>query len=68
MNIFEPMQPVRLDTSRKAEILARLEAIDALADKPRTRRELALGKAATKTWLQTLDTEAATLRAELGAL
>ena len=68
MNIYEPMQPARLDTSRKAEILARLDAIDALTDKPRTKRELALGKTSTKTWLQTLDAEASDLRTELGAL
>lgn len=53
---------------RKAEILARLAEIDTITDKPRTRRELALNKQATKDWIQTLDTEAATLRTELGGL
>lgn len=53
---------------RKAEILARLAEIDIITDKPRTRRELSLNRQATKDWLQTLDTEASTLRAELGGL
>lgn len=53
---------------RRAEILARLDAIDAATDKPRTRRELALSKAATKAWLQILDDEAVALRTELATL
>ncbi len=60
-----PPIPVK---SRREEIQARLIEIDAISDKPRTRRELALSRAATKTWLQTLDDEASTLRAKLAAL
>ena len=54
--------------ARKVVVLARLEEIDTIGDKPRTRRELTLSKAATKSWLQTLDDEAVTLRAELPTL
>lgn len=54
--------------ARKGIILARLAEIDAISDKPRTRRELTLSKAATKTWLQGLDDEAITLRTELATL
>lgn len=53
---------------RKEVILARLVEIDTISDKPRTRRELALSKKATKDWLQSLDDEAAALRTELGTL
>jgi hypothetical protein len=53
---------------RKEVILARLAIIDTISDKPRTRRELALSKAATKDWLQTLEDEAAALRTELASL
>lgn len=53
---------------RREGILTRLAEIDAISDKPRTRRELTLSKAATKTWLQGLDDEATTLRAELATL
>lgn len=54
--------------TRKNAILIRLMEIDATTDKPRTRRELQLNKAATKTWLQTLDDEAVALRTELAGL
>jgi len=54
--------------TRRDEIIARLHEIDAITDKPRTRRELALAKNATKTWLQTLDNEAEALRTELAGL
>lgn len=60
-----PPIPVK---SRREEINARLTEIDTTMDKPRTRRELALSKNATKAWLQTLDDEASALRAELAAL
>lgn len=58
-----PPAPTRRDV-----ILARLLEIDAITDKPRTRRELALAKNATKTWLQALDDEAVALRTELAGL
>jgi len=54
--------------SRRDVIIARLAAIDATSDKPRTRRELAIDRAGTKAWLQTLDIEASNLRAELAGL
>jgi hypothetical protein len=60
-----PVIPV---PSRKDVILARLAEIDATTDKPRTRRELALARAATKAWLQVLDNEADVLRTELAGL
>lgn len=60
--------PVIPIPDRKAVILARLAEIDAISDKPRTRRELALSKNATKAWLQTLDDEATALRTELAGL
>ena len=53
---------------RRAEINTRLETIDTLADKPRTRRELALGVTATMTYVTTLNAEAVALRAELATL
>lgn len=60
-----PIVPV---PGRKEVILARLVEIDVISDKPRTRRELALSKKATKDWLQALDDEAAVLRTELAGL
>lgn len=60
--------PVAPAPTRKSVILARLNEIDATGDKPRTRRELAISKAATKAWLQTLDDEAEALRIELAGL
>ena len=59
----EPTPPTRTDVIR-----ARLQEIDSITDKPRTRRELQLNKTATKAWLQTLDDEAAALRTELAGL
>lgn len=56
-------QPTRRDA-----ILIRLMEIDATTDKPRTRRELQLNKASTKTWLQALEDEAVALRTELAGL
>jgi hypothetical protein len=56
------------NVSRKEVILARLIEIDITTDKPRTRRELALAKNATKVWLQGLDDEAVALRIELAGL
>lgn len=53
---------------RKEAVLSRLAEIDAISDKPRTRRELALSKNATKVWLQTLDDEATALRTELAGV
>ena len=53
---------------RQAEILAQLGAIDAATDSPRTRRELMLGSASTKAWLQVQDDKAAKLRTQLGRL
>lgn len=58
-----PPAPTRRDV-----IIARLLEIDATTDKPRTRRELQLNKAATRAWLETLDAEADTLRTELAGL
>lgn len=58
-----PPAPTRRDV-----ILARLLEIDTITDKPRTRRELALAKNATKTWLEALDNEAVALRTELAGL
>ena len=58
-----PPAPTRRDV-----ILARLLEIDTITDKPRTRREIALAKNATKTWLETLDNEAVALRTELAGL
>ena len=62
----EPVVPPA--PTRRDVIIARLLEIDATTDKPRTRRELQLNKAATKTWLQTLDDEAVALRTELAGL
>ncbi len=59
----DPPSPTRRDV-----ILSRLSEIDAITDRPRTRRELALAKNATKAWLQTLDDEADALREELKTL
>ncbi len=53
---------------RRFAINARLQEIDALTDRPRTRRELQLNKASTEEWLQTLDEEADALREELKTL
>jgi len=55
------------DIQRDA-ILAQLEAIDAATDKPRTRREVQIGRAATLTWLAEQDAAAEALRAELAAI
>jgi hypothetical protein len=63
---WAPVDPP-LPTRRQA-IIARLSEIDAITDRPRTRRELALAKNATKAWLQTLDDEADALREELKTL
>lgn len=60
--------PAAQAPSRKEVILSRLAEIDTTFDKPRTRRELALSKGATKAWLQALDDEAAALRTELAGL
>lgn len=65
---FELPPAAPIAKTRKDEILERLTEIDTTTDKPRTRRELALAKTATKTWLQTLDDEAAALRVELVGL
>jgi hypothetical protein len=54
--------------TRRQVIIARLLEIDDITDRPRTRRELALAKNATKAWLQTLDDEADALREELKTL
>lgn len=51
--------------AQRASILAQLAAIDVLTDKPRTRREVALGNL---TYLQSLDDQAAALREQLAAL
>lgn len=53
---------------RRQVILQRLDKIDSLTDKPRTRRELLLGVVATQTWAQGLDDEAKALRLELEGL
>lgn len=53
---------------QRAAIIAKLAMLDANADKPRTRREVALGNAATISWLAAQDDQAAALRAELAAL
>lgn len=58
-----PPAPTRRDV-----IIARLVEIDAITDRPRTRRELQLNKTATRAWLQTLDDEADALREELKTL
>lgn len=63
-----PARHVNPSPNRKDAILTRLAEIDATSDKPRTRRELALSRAATKTWLQALDDEAVALRTELAAV
>lgn len=68
LNDWEEVVEVAIPPSRREAILARLAEIDATTDKPRTRRELALAKAATKAWLQTLDDEASALRTELAGL
>jgi len=65
VNLTAPPTP---PMSRKDAIALRLVEIDAISDKPRTRRELALNKTATKQWVQSLDTEAEALRAELAKL
>lgn len=54
-----------LAAQQKAAILARLAEIDALGDTPRARREALIGAV---TWLEKLNAEAATLRAELEKL
>lgn len=51
--------------NRRPEIISRLAEIDRLGDSPRARREALLGNT---TWLASLDSEAATLRAELAGL
>jgi len=63
----EPPEP---DTrpAQRAALLVQLDAIDTATDKPRTRRELLLGKQATLTWLAAQDAEADALRAELSRL
>lgn len=53
---------------RKDVIQARLHEIDRLVDKPRTRREVMLGNAATIAWVESLDNEVETLRAEMANL
>lgn len=65
VNLTAPPAP---PVSRKDVIALRLMEIDAISDKPRTRRELALNKTATKQWVQSLDTEAEALRTELASL
>ena len=65
VNLSAPPQP---QPTRRDAIILRLMEIDNTTDKPRTRRELQLNKAATKTWLQTLDDEAVALRTELAGL
>ena len=60
-----PVTPV---PTRKEVINARLARIDVLTDKPRTRREMMLGNAATIAYATTLDNEAVALRAELAGL
>lgn len=61
-----PAQPAPA-VDRRAVILEQLAAIDAATDKARTRRELALGNADTKAWVQALDAQASALRAKLTA-
>lgn len=53
------------EPSRAEIITARLAEIDAITDKPRTRRELQLKNAATMAWLSVLNDEADALREEL---
>jgi hypothetical protein len=65
VNLTPPPLPVQ---TRREAILSRLQEIDFTTDRPRARREMALDKAGTKAWLQTLDNEAAALRAELAGL
>ena len=55
------------DKSRSV-ILVQLAEIDAATDTPRTRRELMLGSASAKAWLQEQDDAAAALRVELTKL
>jgi hypothetical protein len=61
-----PMEPPA--PTRRQAIIARLSEIDAITDRPRTRRELQLNKTATRAWLQTLDDEADALREEMKTL
>lgn len=49
----------------KLDIVRKLARLDQLSDSPRARREALLGNTA---WLQSLDTQAAALRAELAGL
>ena len=51
--------------AQRAAILAQLAEIDAKSDSPRARREALLGDV---TWLTSLDSQAADLRAQLSAL
>lgn len=60
---WEPVAPPT--PTRRDVIMARLSEIDAITDRPRTRRELQLDKADTKAWLQSMDDEAFALREEL---
>ena len=51
--------------TRRQVIIGKLAAIDVLSDSPRTRRECMLGMTS---YMQSLDDQAAALRAELAAL
>ena len=54
--------------TRKDVIVERLAEIDRQASKPRTMREMMLNKAATISWVTTLDNEAIALRTEFSTL